>query len=252
MRLPPPPAQPQAAQAAPGRESLSSRYLRAELPATAPVSCAHARSSWASASCARPRAPRPSGICISPPALRWGARRESPRERQWGGRAFPLSLFWVFWKLLQRIIEIFKSKKKDRKKLKHCATILDEGKRLPALSQDGCRPGGAGPRGCRREGGGVGGSVRRPRLRPGLYEAVAAAVGRVVSGRPYVGDMALLREDAQSKVRVAIPWVWVRRALSLGLSPAGREGALRPLFPFTPAALGRDRLLFLFALGFVV
>lgn len=65
-------------------------------------------------------------------------------------------------------------------------------KRRPALTQDGRRRAGAAG----REGGGGGdGGVRR--LRPGLYEA------RRGGGRAAAGDMALLREDAQSKVRAA-------------------------------------------------
>lgn len=65
-------------------------------------------------------------------------------------------------------------------------------KRRPALTQDGRRPAGAAG----KEGGGGGdGGVRR--LRPGLYEA------RRGGGRAAAGDMALHREDAQSKVRAA-------------------------------------------------
>lgn len=63
--------------------------------------------------------------------------------------------------------------------------------------------------------------MRRPRLRPGLYEeAAAAVVGRVASGWSCSGDMALLREDAQSKVRTA-----ARVAAEVGCGGAVALGA---------------------------
>lgn len=60
----------------------------------------------------------------------------------------------------------------------------------------------------------------------GLYEAAVAA-GRAVSGWPCLGDMALLREDAQSKVRAATR-ARLRRAAGVRPCPAGLRAALSP------------------------
>lgn len=70
---------------------------------------------------------------------------------------------------------------------------------------------------CAVQGGGVSlaaGGGRGPA--PGLYEAAAA--GRAVSGWPCLGDMALLREDAQSKVRAAAQ-AWLRRGVAVRPCP---------------------------------
>lgn len=136
---------------------------------------------------------------------------------------------------------------------KNYATILDEGKRHCALIQDGRRPErdraprpppAARPaRGPPGRWGVCPGGVRRC-LRPGLYEAAA---GRAVSGWPRLGDMDLLREDTQNKVRTAAQ-VWLRSGAGAAVSrraqgrarsragPAGCDGAPRSLC-LPPAAL---------------
>jgi len=58
--------------------------------------------------------------------------------------------------------------------------------------------------------------------------------GRAVSGWPCLGDMALLREDVQSKVRAAAPGPAEASCAAGGRAqpragPAGCEGAPRPL-----------------------
>lgn len=98
---------------------------------------------------------------------------------------------------------------------------MDEGKHRPAFAKDGEYPSG-------------GVAVAAP---PGLYEEEVAREGKEKGAGwlSVLGSMALLREDAQNKVRVA---VLVRLGRAVRAQPAwSRDVRGSFLLPLPPAAL---------------